>query len=259
MLKGKTIIVTGSASGIGSETARQIKELGGTVLGVDIEPASANADRHFQADLSSRESIDRLVAELPEGADGLANIAGLPPTAPADRLLLVNLVGLKYLTTAMAPRLGHGASIVNVASLAGSGWEGALDAVRAADELDFDNVPEFIARHGVGAKDARDYFFSKEALIVWTMQNRWTWRDRGIRMNAVSPGPVETPIFEDFKRTMGARDSLDRRIMERVGTTGDIAPVICFLLSEQSRWIRGVNIPVDGGMHSHLTSKKYGF
>jgi NAD(P)-dependent dehydrogenase (short-subunit alcohol dehydrogenase family) len=259
MLTGKTIIVTGSASGIGNETARQIRALGGTVLGVDIASASPNADRHFQADLSSKASIDRLLADLPEGADGLANIAGLPPTAPADRLLLVNLVGLKYLTGAIAPRLARGASIVNVASLAGSGWADSLETVRAADELTFDNVAEFVARHDVGARDARDYFFSKEVLIVWTMQNRWKWRERDIRMNAVSPGPVETPIFEDFKSTMGARDSLDRRIIERVGTVGDVAPVICFLLSEHSAWIRGANIPVDGGMHAHLLGKKYGF
>ena len=51
------------------------------------------------------------------------------------------------------------------------------------------------------ADGTRSYFFSKEALIAWTLQNRRTWRARGIHMNAVSPGPVETPILGDFIKT----------------------------------------------------------
>ena len=71
----------------------------------------------MRADLADRSSIDRLVAALPSGAHGLANIAGLPPTRPADAILKVNLVGLKYLTTQLVPKLSDGASIVNLASL----------------------------------------------------------------------------------------------------------------------------------------------
>ena len=66
------------------------------------------------------------------------------------------------------------------------------------------------------------------------MQNRWTWRDRGIRMNSVSPGPVDTPILGDFLQTLGARAEEDRRVMDRPGTPKDIAPVIAFLLSDLS-------------------------
>ncbi|WP_217284121.1 SDR family oxidoreductase [Brucella pituitosa] len=88
-------------------------------------------------------------------------------------------------------------------------------------------------------------------MIVWTLQNRWTWRDRGIRINAVSPGPVETPILADFVKTLGARVEEDMRVMDRPGRPSDIAPVVAFLLSDGSRWIRGVNIPADGGMNSY--------
>ena len=78
--------------------------------------------RFIQSDLADRSSIDRLVATLPSGAHGLANIAGLPPTRPPEAVVKVNLVGLKYLTTQLAPKLSYGASIVNLASLAGLGW-----------------------------------------------------------------------------------------------------------------------------------------
>ncbi len=71
-------------------------------------------------------------------------------------------------------------------------------------------------------------------------------------MNAVSPGPVDTPILKDFLATLGARAEEDRRTMDRPGVPADIAPVVNFLLSDGSAWIRGANIPVDGGMFSNV-------
>jgi NAD(P)-dependent dehydrogenase (short-subunit alcohol dehydrogenase family) len=90
------------------------------------------------------------------------------------------------------------------------------------------------------------------------LQNRWTWRERGIRMNAVSPGPVDTPILKDFLQTLGARAEEDMRVMDRPGRPEDIAPVVAFLLSDASAWIRGANIPVDGGMSSHILCNLHG-
>ena len=189
---------------------------------------------------------------LPTRIDGLANIAGLPPTAPAEKVLLVNLVGLKYFTELMIPKLNDGASIVNLASLAGFGWPHAVDAVKASYDLAFEDVGDFIVKYGVSNEGGRSYFFSKEALIVWTMKNRWTWRDRNIRMNSVSPGPVDTPIMKDFVETLGERAEEDMKVMDRPGRAEDIAPIVAFLLSDMTHWIRGTNIPSDGGMSSHL-------
>lgn len=250
MLQGKTIIVTGASSGIGAATAALIESQGASVISVDINPSAVPVGRFFQADLSDRASIDRLVAALPAGAHGLANIAGLPPTRPAEQVVTVNLVGLKYLTTQLVPTLADGASIVNLASLAGLGWAQARDAVLASSNLDFEDVAAFCRGHAI--EGPRSYFFSKEALLVWTMQNRWTWRARGIRMNAVSPGPVDTPILKDFIETLGARAEEDMKTMDRPGTPADIAPVVAFLLSDGSAWIRGTNVPTDGGMYSNV-------
>jgi len=91
------------------------------------------------------------------------------------------------------------------------------------------------------------------------MANRWTWRERGIRMNAVNPGPVETPILPDFLRTLGARAEEDMRVMDRPGRPQDIAPVVTFLLSDGAAWIRGANIPVDGGMHANVLCQMHGY
>jgi NAD(P)-dependent dehydrogenase (short-subunit alcohol dehydrogenase family) len=257
VLHGKTIVVTGAASGIGAATAALAKSYGAQVIGVDIAKPAENTGRFIEADLSDDESIHRLVAQLPDGLHGLANIAGLPPTRPAADVVKVNLVGLKSLTNRLLPKLARGASIVNLASLAGLGWPEAIEPIQASESLELDDVEAFCGAYGI--EGARSYFFSKEALIVWTMQNRWTWRERGIRMNAVSPGPVETPILKDFLQTLGERAEEDMRTMDRPGTPADIAPVVCFLLSDGSAWIRGSNIPADGGMLSNVLMQMNGY
>ena len=258
LVKGKRIVVTGSSSGIGWETARILTAQGAEVLGVDVTKNFDHVEEFYRADLSDKRTIEALVDALPDGIDGLVNNAGLPPTRPAEQLLAVNLVGLKHLTYQMMPKMSDNASIVNVASLAGIGWPDAIDAIKAADDLTFDNITAFIDRWKVGNEAGRSYFFSKEALVVWTMQNRWTWRDRGIRMNAVSPGPVDTPILGDFLATLGARAEEDRTVMDRPGTAADIAPLIAFLLSDMTHWIRGTNIPTDGGMSSNILCRLHG-
>ncbi|MBC8058920.1 MAG: coniferyl-alcohol dehydrogenase [Rhizobiales bacterium] len=256
MLIGKTIIVTGASSGIGAATAALVASQGADVIAVDVNAPASPVGSFMQADLSEKASIDRLVAALPHGADGLANVAGLPPTRTPEQVLKVNLVGLKYLTTQLVPKLADGAAIVNLASLAGLGWADAKASVLETTDLGFDDVAAFCRGHAI--EGARSYFFSKEALIVWTMQNRWTWRDRGIRMNAVSPGPVETPILKDFLETLGARAEEDMKTMDRPGRPGDIAPVVAFLLSDGAAWIRGANVPVDGGMFSNVLCQTHG-
>lgn len=257
LLQGKTIVVTGCASGIGLETARLVTKMGGTVLGVDIKESSAHLTEFYQVDLGDQASIDRLVAALPTGIDGIANIAGLAPTAPADMVVKVNLVGLKQFTLGMINKLNDGASIVNLASLAGEGWPRAIKEIKASENLSLDQVDEFLTKYGISNKKARSYYFSKEALIVWTMQNRWTWRDRGIRINAVSPGPVDTAILPNFLAVIGNEGVAGMTEMDRIGKVADVAPVVAFMLSDMTCWMRGANVPVGGGMLADMMCGRF--
>ena len=250
MLDGKTIVVTGCASGIGEETAAELKRQGATVIGVDRNPA-VGVDEFHQADLSDPGTIDALVETLPSGINGLCNIAGLPPTAPAAEVLKVNALGLEHLTLGLIDKLADGASITNLASMAGIGWMQAVDQLKEFADVDFDSVQAFAEKHDMD-QGGRSYFFSKEAVVAWTFANRWTWRDRGIRMNSVSPGPVDTPILPDFIETLGERAEEDMKIMDRPGLPTDIAPVVAFLQSDASAWFRGANLTPDGGMSSHI-------
>lgn len=252
MLDGKTIVVTGCASGIGAATAAELRRQGATVIGLDRNEADG-VDRFVRLDLTDPDQIDATVAELREGLDGLCNIAGVPPTEPAETVVTVNAMAVRYLTEQLVPKLAHGASITNVASLAGIGWQDAIPAISellATESRDFAAVSSFCERHHV--LGPRSYFFSKEFVVAWTFTNRWTWRDRGIRMNTVSPGPVDTPILPDFLQTLGERAEEDMAVMDRLGHPDDIAPVIAFLQSDGSRWFRGANLTPDGGMSSHI-------
>ncbi len=260
MHEGRTYIVTGAASGIGAQTAKVLKAQGARVIGVDRNEA-ADVDQFFKADLSDPASIDGLIAALPDGVNGLANIAGVPPTAPAAVVMRVNLYGLQRLTYGLIPKLADGASIVNLGSLAGFGWPNSVAQSKAALALTLeDDVDGFCDAQGLNDDDTgRNYFLSKEALIIWTMQNRWTWRDRAITMNCVSPGPVDTPILSDFVQTLGERAEEDMKVMDRPGTPQDVAPVVSFALSEHAKWFRGANLTVDGGMSSHILSNIHQF
>jgi len=258
MLEGKTIVVTGCASGIGAETAAELRRQGAAVIGLDRHEGG-DVDRFVRVDLTDPDQIDAVLARLPDGLDGLCNIAGLPPTAPAETVVTVNAMAVRFLTEQIVPKLADGASITNVASLAGIGWQDAIPAISdllAIDARDFRAVPAFCERHGIVG--ARSYFFSKEFVVAWTVTNRWTWRDRGIRMNSVSPGPVETPILPDFLATLGERAEEDMAIMDRPGRPSDIAPVIAFLQSDGSAWFRGANLTADGGMSSHIVAQRSG-
>ena len=256
-LEKKKIVVTGASSGIGAETAKTLKAQGATVIGVDRNEPQGNVDQYIKADLADPASIEAAAEATPSGIDALCNIAGLPPTKGRVAVLKVNFLGLRHYTEQLIDKLNDNASIVNMASLAGHGWPEAGTQIKVFLALrDFNAVEAFCDEHGID--DSRCYFFTKETVIVWTMMNRWTWRDRGIRMNCVSPGPVETPILPDFLETLGERAEEDMRIMDRPGRPEDIAPVVAFLCSEGSGWIRGANIPCDGGMNQHILCNMHG-
>ena len=249
-LADRTFVVTGAASGIGAETTAELMRRGAYVIGVDRTRVD-EADEWRSVDLLERSSIADLVESLPSGLNGLANIAGLPPSAPPADVLKVNLRSLQILTESVVPKLADGASIVNLASSAANRWKEGIDQIIEFESVEWDDIEAFAERHEMGDV-GRSYFFSKEGLVVWTMKNRWTWIDRGIRINAISPGPVDTPILSDFIATLGPRAERSLNATERLGRPSDIAPVVAFLLSDGSAWFRGSNLTPDGGLSSHM-------
>lgn len=261
MLFGKTILITGVASGIGRRTAELAGQLGAEVIGVDMREPSIHLDAFIKADISSQAGVDDLVARLPQRMDALCNVAGLSGSTGAVPTLAVNFYGLRALSEAVAPKLREGGAIVNVASIAGFGWRANLNrAISMVGVEGFPDVAKVVAEHEV--KDEGSYPLSKELLLLWTFRaaHQELFKSRGIRVNAVSPGPVETPILKQFRDVLGdARVDSDIVRVGRAGTSGDIAPVVLFLCSDGARWVNGANIPADGGLEASINAEVLGF
>ncbi|AON56969.1 coniferyl-alcohol dehydrogenase [Herbaspirillum seropedicae] len=250
-LQDKTVVVTGVSSGIGAETARQLRAQGARVIGVDRNEPAISVEAFVQADLSSAEAIDAMVAQLPERIDALCNIAGVPGTAEAQLVARVNYLGLRHLVQRLTARLSPGGAIVNVASVLGAEWPQRLEQHKALSQAaSFAEGAAWLAQHPVAQEHCYQYF--KEALIVWSMtQAQPMFLQHSVRMNCVAPGPVFTPILGDFVTMLGQeRVQKDAHRMKRPAYADEIAAAIVWLCSDDSRWINGVNLPVDGGLAS---------
>lgn len=261
MLYGKTILITGVSSGIGARTAALALQLGADVVGVDRREPAAPMTSFIEGDLSTQAGIDGILAHLPPRLDALCNVAGVSGTLGAAKTLAINFYGLRALSLAVAPLLREGGAIVNVASIAGYGWRANLDRARAlVGVAGFPDTPEAAGNFVVN--DAEGYPVSKEALLLWTQlaAQQSPFKERGIRVNAVSPGPVATPILREFRAVFGdARVDGDIAAVGRAGTAPDIAPAILFLCSDGARWINGANLPVDGGLEAVVNAGTLGF
>lgn len=250
-LHNKTLVITGCCSGIGADFARLARLSGARVIGVDRSDPTLTLDGFVKADLSDESAIDAAVAQLPPHIDALANVAGVPGTAPVEAVARVNYLGLRHLTHALLGRMKEGGSVVNVASVLGVEWPARLELHRALGATaSFAEGAAWLRDHPVPQATCYQYF--KEALIVWTLtQSQEIFLERGVRMNCVAPGPVFTPILGDFVQMLGPeRVEQDAHRMKRPAFSDEVAPVIAFLCSDASRWVSGINLPVDGGLSS---------
>lgn len=236
---GRTVIVTGAASGIGRATAARIVREGGRVIGVDItagklEKTAADLGTSFAAvaaDITRPEDVERIVATAGERIDGLANVAGVvddfspvheTSDAVWEKLFAVNVDGVFRLTRAVVPAMlaaGHGA-IVNVAS------EAALRGNAA----------------GVA------YTASKHAVIGITRNTAFMYGPHGIRTNAVAPGGVATGMAPVNQSEFGrGRTGPHLQLIPGVALAEHLAASITFLLSDDGVNLNGVILPSDGG------------
>ena len=251
---GKTVAVTGVASGIGAELARILKGKGHRVIGFDIVPTQKNVDQFIELDLSREESIKNAVSQVNEPIDGMCNNAGLPPRdGLAAKVLQVNFIGLRSFTNAMASKLNPDASIVNLASRAGHGWRDNLEqAKRLAAVTSTEDAAAFVINENMDA--TRAYNLSKEAVILWTMASTERLINAKLRMNSLSPGGIATGILDDFKRAFGDKVAKNMDRTGRAGHPEEVAEIAAFLLSSESHWIKGADISIDGGMSGFNTA-----
>jgi len=248
---GKTIVLTGAASGIGAATLELLNRTDADVHAVDLAPIAPGAHTSYQADLGDPASITDLTRALPTGIDVLLNSAGVPNGGrftPAQ-VMAVNWFGLRMLTEQLLPRMPTGGAVVHVASTAGRNWQ--MRETELAELLgieSFDETMAWVAANGELVGDG--YGLSKEAVCYYTLLASATSLARGVRMNSICPGVTNTPIAGDFVVGVGA-EVIDRAIAAagRAAEPHEMAPALLFLADESSSsYISGVNLTIDRGV-----------
>jgi len=245
-LDGKVAVVTGGNSGIGLATAKRLQEEGAKVAISgrsrktldEAAKAIGNGVLAVQSDVASLADLDKLYAQVAEKFgkfDVLFVNAGVGKFAPLadtseklyDEQFDINIKGAYFTIQKALPFLNDGASIILNTSVAGS----------------------------TGMEGASAYSATKAALRSLARTAAAELVGRGIRVNAVAPGPIVTPILERTGLPKEAIDDFTRTIigkvpMKRFGQPEEVAATVAFLASQDASYITGVEINVDGGMGS---------
>jgi NAD(P)-dependent dehydrogenase (short-subunit alcohol dehydrogenase family) len=196
--QGRRVVVTGCSSGIGQAAAQALVGLGAEVHGVDLDAPTADLASYTPLDLADPRSITEAVGHIGPHVDALFNCAGATPMIPSSQIVKVNFLGTRLFTELVVDLMGPGGAIVNTSSDGGFGWRKKLPLL-----LEFVGIADFAAgaawfeEHEEAA--GHGYAFSKEALNVWTRQQSAVLIKRGVRVNSVSPGAVQTPMLEAIK------------------------------------------------------------
>ena len=250
-LANKTALITGASRGIGYATALALANAGARVivhygraaaeagaLVSEIRAAGGHADA-AQADLSAPEGAAVLAKQVRaivgEHLDIFVSNAGISKAAAIedhtiedfDILFATNVRSPFFLVKELLPLFSEGSNIILVSSLASHAVPGNPGQPGAP------SIPAYAATKGA----------------LDTLVKHWaaTLGPRGIRVNGVAPGVIETDM-SNFTKTEGGRGlTLSMQALKRIGQPSDVADVIAFVASDGARWITGASIPVDGG------------
>ena len=245
---GKRVVITGAASGMGAATTAMLAAAGAEVHALDVAPVSGPCAATYETDCGDPASIDATLDRISSPIHCLFNVAGVPQTHAPDRVFGVNFLGLRHVTERVLDgMMSDGGAIAHVASKAGSGWRNHLPQI--LEVLATTDLPSGTAWATANLAELGDpYFFSKECVVVYTMKRAHELLDRGIRMNCLSPGPVESPMMPDFRKALGS--SLLDWTAEQVGRMGrpeEMAGPLVFLNSDEASYVNGFDLMADGG------------
>ena len=237
---GKIVVVTGAASGQGAAETALLAQEGATVIATDLPESAEVPDgvAYRQLDVSRADDWRALGDWLGAGhgrVDGLVNNAGVPfrarltevEVADWDRVIAVNLTGPLLGIQTVAPLMSAGGSIVNISSVA------ALTGYHA--------VAYTVSKWGVRG-------LSRVASLELG--------SRGIRVNTVLPGFIETPMTASAPAAF--RDAhLAEIALGRTGSADEVAPLVVYLISDESSFVTGAEIVIDGGQTGHGGTKVF--
>ncbi len=201
--EGKTVVITGSASGMSKSATELLIELGAKVYAIDINPIELPVEKAYQADLSDKEAIDKVISDLPTKIDALFLCHGIAQF-PGKELLVqkVNFYSQKYMTEKLLDRISEHGSVTFISSVGGFGWQQVYNkAIELINIPTWEEAMKWYEENPELTNNA--YVFSKQCLESYVTYKCMSkeFIDKRIRLNAINPGDTTTGLTPDFNKS----------------------------------------------------------
>ncbi|MEZ5143433.1 MAG: SDR family oxidoreductase [Acidimicrobiales bacterium] len=252
--QGKRALVVGGATGMGAATAELLVDAGAEVVVMDRAEVTLAGAKAIHLDLSDKASIDTAVDECGGPVHALFSCAGVADGTPG--IERINFLGHRRLINRMldGDMLPRGSAIGFISSAAGLGWESNLDLIKEYLAIeDFDEAAAWAVDH-----NRADYMWSKQVINGYVASQAYPLLKRGIRINAICPGPTDTPLAqanadmwltfaEDYRQATGIEPS----------TPMEQAYPLVFLCSDAASYVNGIVMVTDAGYFPSGSTESY--
>lgn len=249
---GKRALVVGASTGMGAAVAELVQDAGAEVVVMDIAPCALAGAKEIRVDLADAGSIDAAVQQCGSPVHALFLCAGVADGTPG--IERINFIGHRHMVDRLleAGALPRGSAIGFISSAAGLGWETSLEQLNEyLDTPDFDSAVRWIEDHGKA-----DYMWSKQAMCAYVARQACPMLKKGIRINAICPGPTDTPLARANEELwLGFGADYRAEVGIETSTPTDQAYPLVFLCSDAAVAVTGATVITDAGyISSGITS-----
>jgi NAD(P)-dependent dehydrogenase (short-subunit alcohol dehydrogenase family) len=241
---GKRALVVGGATGMGAAAAQLVQDAGAEVVVMDYAEVTQPGVTAIHVNLAEKDSIDAAVDACGGTIDALFSCAGVADGTPG--IERINFIGHRYLIDRLLERdmIPRGGAIGMISSAAGLGWEANLEELKELLAISgWDAAVEWVQEHGKA-----DYLSMKQAMCAYVASQAHPMLKRGIRINAICPGPTDTPLAQaNAELWLGFAADYRADVGAEPHTPLEQAYALVFLCSEAAAAINGQTIISDAG------------
>src|ERR687891_2895410 len=242
--EGKRALVVGGATGMGAAVAELVQDAGAEVVIMDYAEVTLPGVKAIPVNLADRASIDAAVDECGGPVHALFSCAGVADGTPG--IERINFIDHRHLIERLLAddMLPAGSAIGFISSAAGFGWQANLELLgEYLDIRDFDEAARWAQDHGKA-----DYLWSKLSISAYVAREAFGLLKRGIRINAILPGPTDTPLARANEETwLGFGADYRAEVGVEASTPLEQAYPLAFLCSDASRAMTGITLVTDAG------------